>query len=65
MTEDQSLAKALHQAKGDLASITRAREVHVDGQPSPELETIPVDGPLTIALALSRSTQTPEGFTGT
>jgi valyl-tRNA synthetase len=52
MTEEQSLAEALRQAKGDLASITRAREVHVDGQLSPELEIVPTDGPLTIALAL-------------
>jgi valyl-tRNA synthetase len=51
MTEDQSLAEALRQAKGDLASITRASEVHVDDQLLPELETVPVDGPLAIALA--------------
>jgi valyl-tRNA synthetase len=51
MTEDQSLAQALRQAKGDLASITRAGEVHVNGQLSPGLQTIPINGPVAIALA--------------
>jgi valyl-tRNA synthetase len=51
-TEEQSLAETLRQATGDLASITRAREVRVNGPLSPDLEAIPIDGRVALALAL-------------
>jgi valyl-tRNA synthetase len=51
-TGDRDLAESLRQAKSSLASITRAEMVHVNSQPSPGLETIPIDGPVAVALAL-------------
>jgi valyl-tRNA synthetase len=50
-TSDPALAETLHAATADIVSVTRGRQVAVDGQLDRDLEIVKGDGAIQIALA--------------